>query len=356
MSLLLSGENYLSGWLGDSVVFEALSASAEIAAMLRFEAELALAEADCGAIPREVAEHIASVCGNFQPDMAQLRDGVIRDGVVVPAFVAQLRRAVGDPYASHLHFGATSQDVLDTAFVLRLGSMLERFDNGLALIDEALGDLDSRYGTNALMAYTRMRAALPITVSDRLKTWRVPLQDYRAALDPLRSRLMTLQFAGPSGTLDKLGAQGPAIRSRLAERLGLADPGGPWHVGRARWLELGAWLAGTASALGKIGADAGLMAQDGIGALRVGGGSSSSMPHKVNPVDAELLVAQASHCATLLGGLHQAGVHEYERSGAAWTLEWLSLPPMLIATVSSLNAASRLLASVEKIGDSNADV
>ena len=340
-----------SAWAGDEDVAAALSFETELAAMLWFETELAQAEAECGVIPATAAQAIARVCAGFKPDMGGLCAAMRRDGVVVPDLIRQLRAAMDAPHARFLHHGATSQDVIDTALMLRLGPLLDRFEGRLDRVLVELDRLDAAFGQRPLMGYTRLRAALPITVGDRIRTWRSPLVTCRRQLPALRERLLAVQFGGPVGTLDALGSRGASVRAALARRLGLRDPGESWHIDRARLLDLGRWLAGVNAACGKIGVDLGLMAQDGIAAAILGGGGSSSMPHKVNPVDAELLGALASHAATLLGGLHQAAVHEYERSGSAWILEWLTLPPMLNATGSGLCAARRLLVSVEALGD-----
>ena len=149
-----------------------------------------------------------------------------------------------------------------------------------------------------------------------------------------------MQFGGAAGTLEKLGDKGRAVRAALAAALGLGDAP-QWQSQRDRIAELGGWLATITGALGKLGQDVALMAQAGGEIALAGGGSSSAMPHKANPVGAEVLVALARFNAAQLGGLHQAMVHEQERSGAAWTLEWLLLPPMLIATGGTGRGAGR---------------
>ena len=341
----------LSAWMGDAALDRAMGLKAELAAMLRFWTALADAQAERGVVPPEAAAAVARAAAGFAPDLNALREGARRDGVVVPALLAQMRAAVGPPHAEHLHRGATSQDVVDTALVLRAAAALDLMEERLDGLLGALGALDAHWGTAPLTAVTRMRAALPVAVSDRIALWRGPVARHREAMEGLRREALALQLAGPVGTLGGMGTEGPAVRAALASRLGLRDPGGPWHVDRAPLDALAGWLAGLSVGLGKMGLDLALMAQDGVGAARLAGGGSSSMPHKVNPVDAELLVALARHAAVLEGGWRQAGLHEAERSGAAWTLEWLVLPPLLTGTGAALLAAGRLLASVEALGD-----
>jgi 3-carboxy-cis,cis-muconate cycloisomerase len=157
-----------------------------------------------------------------------------------------------------------------------------------------------------------------------------------------------VQFGGAVGTLDKLGDKGPEVGRRLAAELELGFAPS-WHGQRDGIVELADWLALVSGTLGKFGADIGLLAQ--MKDLEIaGGGTSSAMGHKHNPVAAEVLVALARHNAALLGGIHQVLVHEQERSGAAWTLEWLLLPPMVMATAASLRLANSLIGQLVRIG------
>ena len=339
---------WLAGLVGDAEVAALIGPEAELAAILAFEAALAAAEARHGLVPTAAATSIAAAIRGFRPDMAAVARATARDGVVVPELVRQLRSAVGAEHGGHVHFGATSQDVIDTALVLRLKAALPVL---AARLDAVIGDLaglEARFGSRALMGRTRMQAAIPIAAAARVASWRGPLVRQRARLERLLPEVLVVQFGGAAGTLDKLGDKAAAVRAALAEALGLEDAP-QWQSQRDRIAELGGWLATTSGALGKFGQDVALMAQGGEVALS-GGGSSSAMPHKANPVGAEVLVALARFNAAQVGGLQQAMVHEQERSGAAWALEWLLLPPMLIATAAALRAAKQVTTSIESIG------
>jgi 3-carboxy-cis,cis-muconate cycloisomerase len=171
-----------------------------------------------------------------------------------------------------------------------------------------------------------------------------------ARLDALPPEVLVVQFGGAAGTLEKLGDDkaGP-VRAALAAALGLGDAP-QWQSQRDRIAEMGGWSATTTGALGKLGQDVALIAQAGGEITLAGGGSSSAMPHKANPVGAELLMALARFNAAQLGGLHQSMVHEQERSGAAWTLEWLLLPPMLVAAGAALRTAVDVVSSIRALG------
>ena len=340
---------WLAGLVGDAELAALLGPEAELAAMLAFERALAEAEADAGVIPADPAAAIAAALAGFRPDMPALAAATTRDGVVVPEFVRQLRASVGEPHAARVHFGATSQDVIDTALVLRLKAALPVLAARLDAVVAALDAVDARFGGRTLMGRTRMQAAIPITVGSRIASWRGPLVRQRARLDALVAEVLVVQFGGAAGTLEKLGDKAGAVRAALAAALGLGDAP-QWQSQRDRIGELGGWLATTTGALGKFGQDVALMAQAGGEIALAGGGSSSAMPHKANPVGAEVLVALARFNAAHSGGLQQAMVHEQERSGAAWTLEWLLLPPMLIATGAALRTARQVATSIESLG------
>ena len=331
--------------VGDAELEALFTDAAELAAMLRFEAALAGAEADAGLISAGAATAIGRVIESFTPDLIDLAQGVAKDGVVVPALVRQLRAAVGEN-AKWVHFGATSQDAIDTGLMLRLASAIGLIEQRLVAVETALGALGERDGAQTMMAHTRMQRALPISVGSKVARWTAPLARSRRTLGALRRRLLVIQLGGPVGTRAELGEAADTVARRLAERLdlGLAEP---WHAERDPIGELGGVLSLISGALGKLGADVALQAQNEVSIIKLeGGGGSSAMAHKSNPVNAELLVAVARFNAGLLGTLHQALVHEYERSGAAWTLEWMVLPQMVVATGASLRIAATLVGQI----------
>lgn len=342
----------LSALLGDEEVAGYFSVEADIRAMLDFESALARAQGAAGLIPMEAAAHIAAVCDEFSPNVASLARGAAQDGVVAPALVKLLRAKVGAPHEAHVHRGATSQDIIDTSLVLRLKPVLALFEARLVALIASLRALQASQGATRLMGRTRMQRALPIRAADKLRGWREPLERHVVRLDELRPRLLVVQFGGAVGVRGDLEDKGEAVAAELAQLLRLGA--GPcWHVERDALAELAAWASLVAGSLGKIGADLALMAQNEIGEVKLAdGGGSSAMPHKSNPVRAEALVTLARFSAALLGAHHQALVHENERSGAAWTLEWLVLPQIVVAAAAALRHAAALCAGlrfVEKV-------
>lgn len=336
--------------LGDETVARLLSPQIELEQVRAFEIALARALGEEEVIPSATAGAIVERLTMFEPDIGAVRRATARDGVIGVELIRQMRQWVGAPSDRYVHFGATSQDIVDTALVMRLKPVLAELGSRLDHLVELLQSLALTHGTRLLMGRTRMRDAVPITVADKIRTWRAPLLRHAARLDELMPRLLVLQFGGAVGTLDKLGDRGPAVAARVAADLGLRTAAA-WHSQRDNIVELADWLSLLSGSLGKIGADIALMGQDSIGEIVLaGGGSSSAMPHKDNPVGAEVLVALARFNATLVGGMHGALVHEQERSGAAWTLEWMILPQMVLAAAASLRTASTLLHRITSIG------
>ena len=338
---------FLSGLLGDEEISACFSAEAEIAAMVAFEAALADAEAEAGVIPAEAGAAIAAALSGFEPDMTHLRARTARDGVAVPALVEQLRRAVGEPHGRHVHFGATSQDATDTGLAIRLARVAGILEHRIDRLVEALDALIERDGTVTVMAHTRMQAAIPVPASRKIASWRDPLVRHRKRLARARGEVAVLSFGGAAGTLDKLGGKAPAVAARMAGHLGLGTVERARHSERDGIAAFASQLSLLTGSLGKMGQDIALAAQSEVGEIRLSaGGGSSAMPHKVNPVGAEVLVALARFNATLVAGMHQSLVHENERSGAAWTLEWMLLPQMAVAAGAALKTAASLLGTL----------
>jgi 3-carboxy-cis,cis-muconate cycloisomerase len=345
----------LQALVGDEAVGAFFSNEAELSALLETEAALARAQAEAGLLEREAAQKIVEACRSFRPDWSKLAEGLAQDGVIVPALIKQLRMAVGEPHSKAVHLGATSQDIIDTALVLRLKRVIEILGRRIDALIAALRDLRARDGTVRLMAHTRMQQALPFTAADKINTWLQPLERHAEGLETLAPRLLVVQLGGPVGTRSEMKDHGGAVADAMADILGLGC-GPSWHSQRDRIGEFAAFLSLLSGTLGKIGQDLALMAQNEVGAVGLAsGGGSSAMPHKSNPVQAEMLVTLARYNAGLLGTLHQALVHENERSGAAWTLEWIVLPQMVVATAAGLNKAQALVTGMSFVPSSPDD-
>lgn len=343
----------LAGLVGDEEVSRRFAATAEIGSILRFEAALAEAQEKVGVIPPGSAEAIGQASAALKPDWPALAAGTARDGMVVPTLVKALRRAVGKPHDQWVHFGATSQDAIDTGLVLRLKQACAILDQRVVALEKRLVELAASQGQSPIQGRTRFQQARPFTFSDRIANWAAPLPGLRAAMQDLSSRLFVVQYGGPVGRLDDLDGKGEAVVTALADKLGLA-PARSWHTNRDALAALAGWLVRVSVVTAKLGQDIALMAQDEIGEITLlSGGKSSSMAHKTNPVKAEILVTLGRFNAALLPGLHQP--HEYERSGTAWTLEWMVLPQMVVATAAALRVSLELLNEIESVAKQQID-
>lgn len=319
--------------------------------MLTFESAWTKALAEVGAVPSADADAALKAIESFgRRGVAGLAAGSDRDGLPVPVLVKALRSGLNNGPAQAIHTGATSQDVIDSAMALTLLAVAELLDAGLAQALAKLDDVNQRFGDAPLMARTRMQAAFPATVGLRLSAWKRPLADHRARLKPLRREIGRVQVGGAVGRRDLPAGQGEAVAENVARRLGLL-PAPVWHTDRSAPVSLGHWLTLVAGTSGKIGQDIALMAQQGVDELWLAdAGGSSAMPHKQNPVLAETNVALARFVAIQQGTLAQAMIHEQERSGAAWALEWLTLPAMAEATGAALAHLNTLFEAIERIG------
>lgn len=342
---------FLNDLLHDPEVAALIGTDADLKAMLTFEVALGEAAAKNGFILPEHAQELTEKAGTFAPDLLSLQTATLKDGVVIPDYIRQLRAHVGGEAAKAVHFGATSQDVIDTALALKLRDVFDLFEARLTGIAALLEGLIETFGAAEIPGRTRMQSAIPITAGDRIRVWLAGVSQALEALEAVRRENLILSLAGAAGTAEKYGEKIGAVREDLARALGLTVPNYVPHAARGRISDLGNWLSRVTGSLGKIGQDVALMAQNEMAEIALsGGGASSAMPHKQNPVRAEVLVSLARFNATQVSALHQSLVHEQERSGAAWTLEWLVLPQMLNATGVALQHAASMLFGIKRLG------
>ena len=319
-----------------------------VRALIEVERALARAEARTGIVPKEAASAIDRALSGFAPDLRALGAGVESSGTPVVALVEQMRQAVGPEAAGYVHWGATSQDIIDTGLVLRLRLFLEL---AIGRVDRLIGQLanlaDAHRGT-VMVARTRMQPALPTTFGLVSAGWLLPLVRHRDRLADVRPRLLVVQFGGAAGTLAALGNKGLEVVRALAEELDLGVPPAPWHAQRDAIVECAGWLSMLSGSLGKLAQDIALLSQAEVGELRdARGGGSSTMPQKANPVRAETIIALARSNAASLSAMHQAAIQEHARGGAGWSLEWQSLPQMAVATGAALKHAQSMLGDLE---------
>lgn len=337
-----------SALFGDEEVAALFSDEAEIAAMIAFEAALARVEAALSIIPPDAGSEIDRVLKSATVPASDLRDGFASAGVSVPALVKALRTRVGGSAGPYVHWGATSQDVIDTALILRIRTAIEIMERRLDHLIRDLATCASAHARTMMAARTRTQIATPTTFGLRVAGWIAPLLRCKERLHELRPRLLVVQLGGASGTLGVFGDRGIAVTEALAAELNLGMPPKPWHSERDTLVEFAGWLSLLTGALGKMGADLMILGRSEIAEVKAGaGGGSSTMPQKSNPVASETLVSLARFNAVQVGGAHQALLHAEERDSSVWSLEWMILPQMVVAAGAALRHAQALALSLD---------
>src|SRR5262245_5414361 len=319
------------------------SDAALLAAMLDVEVALARVEGRLGVIPLRAAETIAAAAAGALPalDAGAIAAGARSSGTIAIPFVDALRARVraADPDAStFVHWGATSQDVTDTAFIRCLvrarSSLLADHDRLVGILQR----LSARHATTVMLARTLMQPAPPTTFGLKAAGWLGAVRRSGARLAAGFDEACVLQFGGASGTLAALGEHGPAVAAALAGELGLPDPGAPWHAHRDRLASLAAACGVYTGVLGKIARDIALLMQDEVGEAAEPGGSSSSMPQKKNPAGCAIALAAAVRVPGLVAAFLAAMPQEHERAVGGWHAEMPTIAAIVQATGSALTA------------------
>ncbi|MCI0688460.1 MAG: 3-carboxy-cis,cis-muconate cycloisomerase, partial [Sporichthyaceae bacterium] len=307
-----------------------------LAAMLAVEAALAESQAGLGLIPDSAAAAIGAACTPDRFDLAALAEQARGPGNPVLLLVQALRAALPDSAAKYVHYGATSQDVLDTAAMLTSAAATDALLAELGAIADAVAALADEHRDTPMAGRTLLQHAMPVTLGLKAAGWLVALDAASDRLAEVRSARLAVQLGGAAGSLDGFGTAGPELLAGLASRLGLATPVLPWHTDRTRIAELAGALATTAGVLGKIARDIVLLAQSEVAEVtEAAPGGSSAMPHKRNPVAAVSALAAASQAPGLAATLYASMVQEHERGAGGWQAEWRPLRELHVAVGSA---------------------
>jgi len=327
--------------------------SAVLQAMFGFEEALARAQAGHGMLPASAARAIAAVCKAPLYDLPALVQASRRAGSLAIPLVKELTRTVAlyDREAStFVHFGATSQDVIDTAMVLVTRDALALLDAGLVQLIDTLLALAERHAATPVLARTLMQPAQVTSFGFKVTGWTAPLLRARRQLHAAGVRALQLQLGGAVGTLAAMGEPGPSVARAMAADLGLGCPDMAWHTQRDEWVRLGLEVAVLTGSLGKIATDLALMAQGEIGELAEpsgqGRGGSSAMPHKRNPVAAMLALAAAQRTPHRAAALLAAMGQQHERGLGNWQAELAEWPGLFLSAHGALAALNEAMASL----------
>ena len=330
------------------------SAHETIQSLLQFEAALARAESQAGVIPEPDARAISAACHAENFDLEDIAKQAAHSGNVAIPLVKQLTEQVtksNKDAARFVHWGATSQDALDTGMALQLRRGLEVIDHDLGRLIPALAELAEKHRSTPVVARTWMQQALPTTFGFIVAGWLDAMLHHRQRLVELRAQNLVLQFGGAVGTLAALSDRGEQVARALASELHLPLPPIPWHTHRGRFAEIAAALGICVASLGKIARDISLHAQTEIGELAEpaaeGRGGSSTMPHKRNPVTCATVLAASVRVPGLVATVLSAMQQEHQRALGGWQAEWETLPEIVCLAGGALHHLAEMLPGLQ---------
>jgi 3-carboxy-cis,cis-muconate cycloisomerase len=333
---------------------ELFTDSARVQGMLDFEAALARAEGQLGIIPQDAAQAIAANCRADLIDMVVLGDAGARAGNLAIPLIKQLTELLkreNDEAARYVHWGATSQDTIDTGFVLQLRSALNNVESELNRLADSLATLAKKHRATLIVARTWMQQALPTTFGLIVAGWLDAILRHGNRLREVRGRAIVLQFGGAAGTLAALGDRGVEVTEALGHELDLPVPEIPWHSHRDGVAEVATTLGLCAGTLGKIARDLSLHSQTEIAEIfepaGEGRGGSSTMPHKRNPVTSAIVLAAAIRVPALVSTVLSAMVQEEERGLGGWHAEWETMPELIALSGGALHHLAETIPGLE---------
>lgn len=337
---------------------EIFSDKATVGRYLEVERALAKVQAQLDVIPLAAAEAIIAKAQVENIDIKKLGDAVPNVGVPVMALVKQIVALTGEA-GQWVHYGATTQDIMDTALVLQLQSAIQLVEADLAKIGSLLANLAHEHKHTAMVGRSQLQQALPITFGYKAAVWLSMIQRHQTRLAQLKPRLLVGQFSGAVGTLASLGEVGLQVQAQLCVELNLAQPLISWHTARDNLAEVVCFLGLLTGSLGKIGLDITLMAQTEVGELAEpfmpGRGGSSTMPHKRNPISAQAMMVAARAVKQQVALMLEGQMNDHERGAGIWPIEWVALPEAFLFTAGSLAQAITVLSGLEVNSDRMAE-
>jgi 3-carboxy-cis,cis-muconate cycloisomerase len=347
---------------GTPAMREVFSDFSLISRYAEVEIALAKAEARCGVIPPDAAKEIAARVDVAALDFDLLRRETDNVGYPILPLVHQIARQCGDA-GRYVHWGATTQDIMDTAVVLQVRDGLKIVDADIAALRGILADLSRRYRDTPMAGRTHLQQALPVTFGYKTAIWLAAFDRHAERLAQLKPRVLVGQFAGAAGTLASLGDKGFAVQEALCDELGLGVPVATWHVARDTLAEVVNFFGLLTGSLGKIALDIMIMASTEFAEVYEpfvkGRGASSTMPQKRNPISSELMLAACKSVRQHAGLMLDAMVQDFERATGPWHAEWVALPESFVLTAGALHQAkfalSGLIVDEKKMAD-NLDI
>jgi 3-carboxy-cis,cis-muconate cycloisomerase len=315
------------------------------------ERALAKVQGRLGLIPQEAADEIISHCHLDQIDMVKLRAQTERIGYPILGVVSQLNALCRDKLGEYVHWGATTQDITDTATVLQIREALALVDADLAAISKTMADLARKHRLTPMIGRSNLQQAIPVTFGYKMAGLLSAIERHRTRLEQLRPRVLVGEFAGAAGTLASLATGAMETQAGLMEELGLGQPDIAWHTIRDNIAEVGCFLGLVGGTLGKFSMDVKLMMQTEVGEVfepfAHGRGSSSTMPQKRNPISSCYIHAQVSVVRQHAAALMDAMIADHERSTGPWEIEWIVLPEAFCLMAGALKQTRFVLDGLE---------
>jgi 3-carboxy-cis,cis-muconate cycloisomerase len=315
---------------------------------LDIEAALARAQARLGIIPQEACDEIGRHCRAQEYDFGKLKAQTERIGYPVLPVVQQLVSLCRDGLGEWCHWGATTQDITDTATVLQMREALDLVEADIVAIADALAGLARRHRDTPMAGRSNLQQAVPITFGYKVATYLAAFERHRRRLEELRPRVLVGEFGGAAGTLSSLGTSGLEVQAGLMKELGLGQPEIAWHTVRDRIAEVGCFLGLVTGVCGKIAFDVKLMMQTEVEEVyepfHEGRGSSSTMPQKRNPISCVYITATNSLVRQHVAALLDAMVEDHERATGPWEIEWIAVPEIFSLAAGAL-AQTRFMVS-----------
>lgn len=307
---------------------------------LDFEAALAKAQGKLKIIPQEAVGEIVKNCDVKLIDMAKLKEATERIGYPVLPVVQQLVKLCKDKLGEWAHWGATTQDITDTATVMQIREALDLVGAEIDGICDALAALAKKYRDTPMAGRSNLQQAVPITFGYKMATMLAAFERHRERLAQLRARVLVGEFGGAAGTLSSLGKDGLKCQAELMKELNLGQPAISWHTVRDCIAEVGCFLGLVTGSCGKIAFDVKLLMQTEVEEVyepfHQGRGSSSTMPQKRNPISSVYITAQTAMVKQLVAALLEAMVEDHERSTGPWEIEWIALPDIFMLAAGAL--------------------
>jgi 3-carboxy-cis,cis-muconate cycloisomerase len=334
---------------------EVFSDERRTAYYLEIEVALARAQSRLGIIPEKAAHEIERQCRIENIDLARLKQQTERIGYPILGVVQQIVGLCADGLGEWCHWGATTQDITDTAAIMQIRAALELVEKDMEAIAAALADLSRRYRDTPMAGRSNLQQAVPLTFGFKTAALLGAMQRHRERLAQLRPRVLVGEFGGAVGTLASLGADGLKVQAAMMEELGLGQPDIAWHTVRDRIGEVACFLGLLTGTLGKISMDVKLLMQTEVAEVyepfHEARGSSSTMPQKRNPISCLYIHSTVALVRQHVAALLEAAVTDHERSTGPWEIEWISLPEIFLLSSGALAQTKLLVSGLEVDAD-----